>query len=102
MVKTCLSKSRICIVLSKSQIIKKITVYQDHHDIATYVEIIDFDQLDNGLLGITVQGKYKLRIQERWLQPDNLLLGKGLMIEEDTEDLSEDSRYMICGVWSKK
>ena len=98
MVKTCLSKSEgFCIVLSKPDH-QKNNGLPDHHDIATYVEIIDFDQLDNGLLGITVQGKYKLRIQERWLQPDNLLLGKGLMIEEDAEDLSEDSRY--SDMWS--
>ena len=98
MVKTCLSKSEgFCIVLSKPDH-QKNNDLTGHHDIATYVEIIDFDQLDNGLLGITVQGKYKLRIQERWLQPDNLLLGKGLMIEEDTEDLSEDSRY--SDMWS--
>ena len=73
---------------------------QNYHDIATYVEIIDFDQLDNGLLGITVQGKYKLKIQDRWLQPDNLLWVRRrsrriLKTFQKTQDI------VTCGVWSK-
>ena len=51
MVKTCLSKSEgFCIVLSKPDH-QKNNDLPGHHDIATYVEIIDFDQLDNVCCG---------------------------------------------------
>ena len=55
MVRDCLSKAEgFCIVLSKEGDGKN-TDFPSHHDIATYVEIVDFNQLDNGLLGITVK-----------------------------------------------
>jgi len=45
------------------------------HDIGTYVHIIDFQQLDNGLLGITVEGDRKVRVLRNWQQQDGLNLG---------------------------
>lgn len=93
MVKTCLANSEgFCIVLSK-QDYQENNDLPSHHEIATYVEIIDFNQLDNGLLGITVQGKHKIIIGDTWKQPDNLLLGKVSKEKEDEKDFSEDARY---------
>lgn len=42
----------------------------------TYVRIIDFQQLDNGLLGITVEGDAKVYITQSWQQDDGLNMGE--------------------------
>ena len=77
MVSECLANSEgFCIVLFKDGVNEENNDYLPHHKIATYVEIVDFNKLDNGLLGITVQGKHKIRIEDVWKQEDDLLLGK--------------------------
>lgn len=45
------------------------------YDVGTYVRIIDFQQLDNGLLGITVEGERKVSVVRSWQQDDGLNLG---------------------------
>ena len=56
------------------------------YDIGTYVRIIDFQQMDNGLLGITVEGKDKVTVVRSWQQPDGLNVGdvECLLAEEQT------------------
>ena len=94
MIKSCLSNSEgFCIVLVKSNEGEEIDDLPKHYDIATYVEIIDFNQLENGLLGITVQGKEKIKISERWKQSDELLIGKISKVQEEDNDLSMDPRF---------
>ncbi|MCH8499208.1 MAG: LON peptidase substrate-binding domain-containing protein [Marinobacter sp.] len=46
------------------------------YDVGTYVDIIDFQQLDNGLLGIVVEGRQKVLVHNTWKQPDGLNLGQ--------------------------
>ncbi|WP_417521636.1 LON peptidase substrate-binding domain-containing protein [Marinobacter sp.] len=46
------------------------------HETGTYVRIIDFQQLDNGLLGITVEGDAKVCITQSWQQDDGLNMGE--------------------------
>ncbi|SOB76548.1 hypothetical protein SAMN04488490_2250 [Marinobacter sp. LV10R510-11A] len=46
------------------------------YETGTYVRIIDFQQLDNGLLGITVEGDAKVSITNSWQQDDGLNLGE--------------------------
>ncbi|RDX34244.1 hypothetical protein DZA32_00845 [Idiomarina sp. HD9-110m-PIT-SAG04] len=43
---------------------------------ATTVKIIDFEPRDDGLLGITVEGKNRVRIDEHWSESDKLRFGK--------------------------
>ena len=45
-----------------------------HYPIGVYCEIIDFNQQDNGLLGITAQGQYRTKIISSKAQDDGLLL----------------------------
>lgn len=45
------------------------------YDTGTYVRIIDFKQLDNGLLGITVEGESKVSVVRSWQQQDGLNVG---------------------------
>ncbi|MBW0148755.1 LON peptidase substrate-binding domain-containing protein [Marinobacter arenosus] len=57
------------------------------YDIGTYVRIIDFQQLDNGLLGITVEGTSKVTVVRSWQQEDGLNVGdvEVLLDEADRE-----------------
>ncbi len=94
MVTQCLSKSEgFCIVLSREEGYHEENTDLSYHEIATYVEIVDFNQLDNGLLGITVQGKYKIKIEDAWKQDDNLLLGRIHTINEEDDNLSGEPGY---------
>lgn len=51
-------------------------VSQTHPDrilpLATRVKIEDFEQLDDGLLGITIAGIEKVQVVNRWQEADNL------------------------------
>ncbi|MBB5322689.1 LON peptidase substrate-binding domain-containing protein [Marinobacter oulmenensis] len=55
------------------------------HDIGTYVRIIDFQQMDNGLLGITVEGDAKVRVESSRQQADGLHLGVLRDLEPEPE-----------------
>ena len=95
MVSECLANSEgFCIVLFKDEEKEENNEFLLYHNIATYVEIVDFNKLDNGLLGITVQGKYKIRIEEAWKQQDELLLGKIEKINEEDDNLSNEPEYL--------
>ena len=45
------------------------------YDYACYVEIVDWSQLDGGLLGITVEGKKIVKLDDYSLNDSNLLIG---------------------------
>jgi len=99
MVKTSLTKEEgFCIALTKDDEDVSEEGFPNHHEIATYVEIIDFNQLQNGLLGITVKGLNKVKILNRWKQDDELLLANISKLKESGEDLSEDPSYKE--IWS--
>ena len=74
MVRLCLRESRgfvICLAGARGQ-------GQRHappQDIGTYVEIVDFDQLDDGLLGITAAARMRVRIDNPYQARDGLWLG---------------------------
>ncbi len=60
------------------------------YDIGTYVRIIDFQQLDNGLLGITVEGESKVSVVRSWQQEDGLNVGDvECLIEEAEREVPE-------------
>ena len=92
MVKDCLSKERgFCIVLIKEE--KELsTLKAQHLATGTYVEVVDFNQLENGLLGITVQGKYRAQILDRTEQDDGLLLGN-IIQSKEADDICLEADY---------
>lgn len=45
----------------------------DLGDYGTYARIIDFDQLPNGLLGITIQGQERFHVGDVWRENDGLI-----------------------------
>ncbi|AXS84577.1 MULTISPECIES: LON peptidase substrate-binding domain-containing protein [Marinobacter] len=55
------------------------------YDIGTYVRIIDFQQLENGLLGIIVEGVSKVSVVRSWQQEDGLNVGDVECLIEEAE-----------------
>ena len=51
--------------------------------IGTYARIKDFQQYPDGILGITVEGQQRFQLLNTQVQPDNLLLGEIIRIEEE-------------------
>jgi Lon protease-like protein len=58
------------------------------HEIGTLARIVDFDCLEDGLLGITCRGEQRFRVLSQRLQADRLCIG-------EVEILSEDPRATL-------
>ncbi|MEZ5581588.1 MAG: LON peptidase substrate-binding domain-containing protein [Candidatus Competibacteraceae bacterium] len=52
--------------------------------VGTLARIVDFDRLDDGLLGITNRGEQRVQVVSQWTQPDRLLVGKVALIPPDS------------------
>ena len=57
---------------------------QTIHRTGTYANIIDWDQLPNGLLGITVEGSAKFNIADCWAADSGVLTAKVEFSENDS------------------
>mgnify|MGYP001628039969 CR=1 FL=1 len=68
------------------------------YDIGTYVKIVDFQQLDNGLLGITVEGQLTVAVHRRWQAPDGLNLGDAERLPDEPEDALPTGRSELASV----
>jgi len=56
------------------------------HDIGTFAHIVDWDQGDDGVLGITVKGGKRFRVIEKRVRSNNLLEGDIQVIDENDEE----------------
>ncbi|MFC4259396.1 LON peptidase substrate-binding domain-containing protein [Marinobacter lacisalsi] len=56
------------------------------YDIGTYVQIVDFQQMENGLLGITAEGLWKVVVHRNWQAPDGLNIGDAERLADESED----------------
>tara|TARA_B100001013_G_scaffold210009_1_gene127641 strand:+ start:872 stop:1486 length:615 start_codon:yes stop_codon:yes gene_type:complete len=72
--------------------------YPHHYLIGTYVEIVDFNQLENGLLGITVKGKFRAEVLDRRRKDDGLIVGNVIEMGEEEESVSLEPKYK--NIWS--
>jgi uncharacterized protein len=52
------------------------------YDVGTFARIVDFDQLDKGLLGITAAGERRFRVLQRRVQQDGLNTGEVAWLSE--------------------
>ena len=71
------------------------------HDYACYVEIVDWSQLDGGLLGITVEGKKIVTLSNCELNEGNLLIGHAKEIESSVDHLIP-AKYQILSRFYRK
>ena len=87
MVRDCIKNNTdFCIALIRDN--SKEEYITDVYNYGCLVKITDWNQLDDGLLGITVGGTNKVKIYDRNLEKNNLLTG---MIE----DIDTEKEYMI-------
>jgi Lon protease-like protein len=73
MVSDCLAKDRgfgVCLIREGAE-----TGEASVHEIGTLARIVDWDRLDDGLLGITGLGERRFRVLETEVQSDRLLVG---------------------------
>ncbi|MDC0482554.1 LON peptidase substrate-binding domain-containing protein [Gammaproteobacteria bacterium] len=54
----------------------------DFYDVGTYCKIADWEQMDDGLLGITARGKYRYRILNSRIEANNLITADIETMEE--------------------
>lgn len=60
------------------------------HSIGTLVKIIDWDRLDDGLLGITVRGVGRFKAVSTSMRPSRLVEGEVVRLSEVSEGMTED------------
>ncbi|MBD1555700.1 ATP-dependent protease [Vibrio sp. S9_S30] len=71
-------------------------------EIGTLVEIVDFETLEDGLLGITVYGKQRIRVKRVWSEADGLRVGEvehlpnwqTVPFVQETEHVSKQLRHV--------
>lgn len=63
---------------------KEVGTQPDVFSIGCYVTITDWEALDNGLLGITIQGQHRVRISNPCAQHDGLLMAEAKALHDDS------------------
>ena len=87
MIKNCIKDDTgFCIVLVRNNTRDK--YIDDIYNYGCYVKITDWDQLEDGLLGISVEGQYKIHVLNSELNQNNLLCG-------NIEKCIDEKEYMI-------
>lgn len=87
MVKNCLkNETGFCITLVREE--SENGYITNVYNYGCYVKIVDWNQLEDGLLGITVEGIKKIHVLECNLNEDNLLQGS-------IEDIEVEKEYMV-------
>ena len=62
----------ICLLKSGGETTRE-NLEQTTHDTGTYVKIVDWNQLESGLLGITVEGSVKFVAEDYWREDNDVL-----------------------------
>jgi len=72
----CLRKDEgfgVCLLREGEEVVKPGSRQQVHR-VGTYAKIVDWDQLPNGLLGVTVEGQHKFNVQDCAYDESKLLM----------------------------
>ena len=96
MVKFCMKSNLGFIVLLEEYKVIDDKSNPKFSNLGTYVEIIDFDKLDNGLLGITVKGRFRTRILNSHIQDDGLHISD---VEKLSEENSSELKDQFRNIW---
>jgi len=81
MVKSCLKQEQNFVIVLINEG-KEVGSVANIFSVGTEAKIVDWKQLDNGLLGITVEGVSRVMIQSAQTQSDGLLLGEVERLKE--------------------
>lgn len=100
MVKDCIKdESGFCIALTRNNPTDQYV--KDVYNYASYVKIIDWNQLEDGLLGITVEGINKVYISNSNLNNNNLLVGKIEKIQNEKEYMIPQKHIVLSKFYKK-
>tara|TARA_B100000579_G_scaffold23937_1_gene16912 strand:- start:873 stop:1469 length:597 start_codon:yes stop_codon:yes gene_type:complete len=86
LVKNCMrndSKFGVVLIREGSEIDEKDHAKSNLSSIGTLARIVDWDQLPNGLLGITIQGGERFFLLDSWKQENALVLGNINIFQSD-------------------
>ncbi|MBT3531439.1 MAG: LON peptidase substrate-binding domain-containing protein [Gammaproteobacteria bacterium] len=75
----------ICLLKTGEETIREDS-QQTVHRTGTYANIVDWDQLDNGLLSITAEGQNKFHIDNCWQEESGLLMAEAAFSNSDLVD----------------
>lgn len=85
LIKTCMRDSHgfVVILISAG---REVGDTPETYSIGTYVDIVDWETLDNGLFGITIEARHRVRVTSPCAQDDGLMTGEiqALPFSEDT------------------
>lgn len=75
LIKTCMRDNHgfVVILISAG---KEVGDTPETYSIGTYVDIIDWEMLDNGLFGITIEARHRVRVTNPCAQDDGLMTGE--------------------------
>lgn len=95
MLAECMKTNRgFVILMLKSQ--RESDVAAEFYDIGSYVRIVDFRQMDNGLLGITVEGEAKVVVVKSWRERNGLNMGEvEWLMEEPDVGVPEENEELV-------
>ncbi|MBV1907405.1 MAG: LON peptidase substrate-binding domain-containing protein [Pseudomonadales bacterium] len=101
MVTRCLKKSEgFGIVLIRSGSDSRVVDKQqpDIFDIGTYAEIIDFNALDDGLLGIIAKGSHKLQVLRTYEADDHLLMCEAEIFPDEPQTALDPNHQSMVDI----
>ena len=78
------SKFGVVLIREGLEIDEKSHAKSNLSSIGTLARIVDWDQLPNGLLGITIQGGERFFLLDSWKQENGLVLGNINIFQSDT------------------
>ena len=84
LIKTCMRDDHgfVVILISAG---KEVSDTPETYSIGTYVDIIDWEMLENGLFGITIQARDRVRVTNPCAQDDGLMTGEIQILPFSTE-----------------
>jgi len=94
LIKTCMRDNHGFVVILIS-VGKEVGDTPETYSIGTYVEIIDWEMLENGLLGITIEAKHRVRVSNPCAQDDGLMTGE-IETLPPVDDADMDSNIRIA------
>ncbi len=63
----------VVLLRSGSEVSRGVDAVPNMAEIGAYARIVDFDQLPNGLLGITIKGEQAFSVSRSWREPNGLV-----------------------------
>ena len=71
------------------------------YEIMSYVEITDWNKLEDGILGISVEGKSLAKVKKCELNKDNLLIGQVDIVKPEKEFMVPQKYQLLSKFYRK-